>query len=115
MSKRERRHFSSQEKAGILKEHLFENKPISQICKENGLQPTVFHRWKQQFAENMAAAFEKNGDRREESMRQKKAEKLVKKLAQKNEVLSELMQEHIELKKIFGRIEARVGAARYSG
>ena len=101
MSKRERRNFTPQEKARLIKEHLLENKPVSQICDENRLQPTVFARWKQQFFENGAAAFEKKSNR-EESEWQKRTTKLEKKLAQKNEVLSELMEEHIALKKSLG-------------
>ena len=101
MSKRERRNFSPQDKARMLKEHLLENKPISQICDEQGLQPTVFQRWKQQLFENSASAFEKKNNR-EDSMWQKKVFKLERKLEKKNEVLSELMEEHIALKKSLG-------------
>ena len=101
MPKRERRNFTPEDKARLIKEHLLENKPVSQICDENGLQPTVFHRWKQQFFENGAAAFRKR-DSREEAAWQKKATRLEKKLQQKNEVLSELMEEHIALKKNLG-------------
>ena len=102
MSKRIRRNFSPQDKARMLKEHLLENKPVSQICDENGLQPTVFARWKQQLFENSASAFEKKNDNREEARWQKKALKLERKLEKKNEVLSELMEEHIALKKSLG-------------
>lgn len=101
MSKRERRNFRPQDKARLIKEHLLENKPVSQICDENNLQPTVFQRWKQQFFENGSAAFEKK-DNREEAQWQKKALRLERKLQQKNEVLSELMEEHIALKKSLG-------------
>jgi transposase len=98
LTKRERRNFTPEEKARLLKEHLLENKPVSQICDENHLQPTVFHRWKQQLFENSASAFRKR-DSGEEAAWQKKAARLEKKLTKKNEVLSELMEEHIALKK----------------
>ena len=32
--------------------------PISKLCDEVGLQPTVFYRWQKEFFENGAAAFE---------------------------------------------------------
>lgn len=86
----------------MLKEHLVESKPVSQICDENGLQPTVFARWKQQLFENSASAFEKKNNNREEARWHKKALKLERKLEKKNEVLSELMEEHIALKKSLG-------------
>ena len=102
MSKRERRNFTPQEKDRLVKEHLLENKPVSQICDENRLQPTVFARWKQQFFENGAAAFEKKNNKHEDSRLQMKLLKLERKVQQKNEVLSELMEEHIALKKSLG-------------
>jgi len=101
MSKRERRNFTPQDKARMLQEHLLENKPISEICDENGLQPTVFQRWKQQLFENSAAAFEKK-NKGQDVLLQKKVFKLERKLEKKNEVLSELMEEHIALKKSLG-------------
>jgi transposase-like protein len=101
MSKRERRNFSPQDKAQMLKEHLLENKPISQICDENSLHVTVFQRWMQQLFENSASAFEKKNNH-EEVVWQRKVLKLERKLVKKNEVLSELMEEHIALKKSLG-------------
>jgi len=65
------------------------------------LQPTVFQRWKQQLFENAAVAFEKKNNR-EESIWQKKTARLERKIQQKNEVLAELMGEHIALKKTLG-------------
>jgi transposase-like protein len=37
---------------------LLERKPVSKLCDELGLQPTVFYRWHKEFIENGAAAFE---------------------------------------------------------
>ena len=101
MSKRERRNFSPQEKAQILKEHLAEGKPISEICDRYGVHPTLFHRWQQQLFENASSAFEKR-DKGAEARWQKKISKLESKIQHKNEVLSELMEEHIALKKSLG-------------
>jgi transposase-like protein len=56
--KKQRRHFTPEEKVAILRRHLLENEPISKLCDELGLQPTVFYRWQKEFFENGAAAFE---------------------------------------------------------
>jgi transposase-like protein len=101
VSKRERRHFSPDEKARILKEHLVEGKAISEICDTYGIHPTVFHRWQQQLFVNAASAFEKK-EKRMEARWQKKVGKLERKIQHKNEVLAELMEEHIALKKSLG-------------
>lgn len=96
--RRERKNYTPGEKVAILKRHLLEKVPVSELCDERGLNPTVFYGWQKLLFENGAAAFEKTR-RRQADRRDQKIEKLEAKLAQKNEVLAELMQEHVELKK----------------
>jgi hypothetical protein len=50
--KKQRRHYTMEEKAAILRRHLLEKEPISTLCDELGLQPTVFYRWQKEFFEN---------------------------------------------------------------
>ena len=100
MSKK-RKSYSPAEKVRLLKEHLVNGVPVSKICDENQLQPTVFYRWQRQFFENGAAVFQKEQDR--EAVRlKKKIANLEEKVARKNEVLGELMEEHLTLKKNLG-------------
>jgi transposase len=56
--KNSRKHYTPEEKVAILRRHLVEKEPISKLCDEVGLQPTVFYRWQKEFFENGAAAFE---------------------------------------------------------
>ena len=56
--KKSRKHYTPEEKVAILRHHLLEKEPISKLCDELGLQPTVFDRWQKEFVENEAAAFE---------------------------------------------------------
>ena len=56
--KKQRKHYAPEEKVAILRRHLLEKEPISKLCDEVGLQPTVFYRWQKEFFENGAAAFE---------------------------------------------------------
>jgi transposase-like protein len=58
MSNRERRRYSGAEKVNILRLHLLEHKPISEVCEEQGIHPTLFYKWQKEFFENGAAAFE---------------------------------------------------------
>lgn len=101
MSK-ERRHFSPQDKVKILREHLVERKPISEICEKHQIQPTLFYNWQKTFFENGASAFERAGASRRVSAELKKIEKLEAKLVRKDEVMAELLTEHILLKKELG-------------
>ena len=43
--KKQRKHYSPEEKVTILRRHPLETEPISTLCDELGLQPTVFYRW----------------------------------------------------------------------
>ena len=56
--KKPRKHYTAEEKVAILRRHLLEQEPISKLCDEVGLQPTVFYRWQKEFFENGAAAFQ---------------------------------------------------------
>jgi transposase-like protein len=96
-----RKNYSPEEKVRLLKKHLVNSVAVSEICEENHLQPTVFYRWQRQFFEQGAAAFTK--DHKRESVRLiKKIAGLEEKVAKKNEVLGELMEEHLALKKSLG-------------
>jgi transposase-like protein len=57
MARRKRRTFSPDDKVAILKKHLVDGVPISEVCDEHELQPNQFYTWQRQFFENGAAAF----------------------------------------------------------
>jgi transposase-like protein len=40
---KQRKHYTPAEKVAILRRHLFEQVPISELCDKHGLQPTVFY------------------------------------------------------------------------
>src|ERR1700693_5215866 len=98
--KRERTHYTAEEKVAILRRHLLDKVPVSDLCEELGLQPTVFYRWQKEFFENGASAFQaKERPARQVEEKQKRIEFLEKKVQTKDEVLAELMAEHVALKK----------------
>jgi transposase len=101
----ERRRLSPQEKIAALKRHLLEGVPVSTICDELGVTPTVFYRWQKELFENGHTVFE-NGRKSKtvEDAQQKKMEQLEAKLARKNEVMAELMEAHTLFKKELGEI-----------
>ena len=112
--KKQRKHYTPEEKVAILRRHLLENEPISNLCDELGLQPTVFYRWQKEFFENGAAAFEQKA-RPNHSGDQERIAYLEKKIQTKDEVLSELMAEHEALKKRLGSSDRGLGSARHAG
>ncbi len=101
--KKQRKHYTGEEKVAILRRHLLDKEPVSQLCDELGLQPTVFHRWQKEFFDNGAAAFQKKALAKPRA-EQKRIEYLEKKIQTKDEVLAELMAEHVALKKSHGEL-----------
>ena len=101
--KKQRKHYSPEEKVAILRRHLLEKEPISKLCNELGLQPTVFYRWQKEFFENGAAAFQPKA-RPNHSAEQERIAYLEKKIQTKDEVLAELMAEHVTLKRTLGEL-----------
>jgi Transposase len=43
--RKERKHFTPEEKVAILRRHLVDKVPVSELCEELGLRPTMFYRW----------------------------------------------------------------------
>ena len=100
---KERRHYTAQEKLSILREHLLDGVPLSQVCEKYRLAPTVFYRWQKQLFENGSGAFERGSEKRS-AREAERISQLEAKLRKKDEVLSELMEEHIALKKELGEL-----------
>jgi len=102
-----RKKYTAEEKVRVLRLHLVEKCAVSDICDEIGLNPNIFYRWQKQFFENGAVAFDQpaNGrkDKRARNLENRNAQ-LQAKLANKDEVIAEIMASHIELKKSLGEI-----------
>jgi transposase len=101
----ERRHLTPQEKIAALKRHLLEGVPVSTICDQLGIAPTLFYRWQKELFENAHTLFE-NGRKTKavEDAKDEKIQKLEARLTRKNEVMAELMEAHTQLKKDLGEL-----------
>jgi transposase-like protein len=96
----ERRHVTPQEKIAALKRHLLEGVPVSTLCDDLGIAPTLFYRWQKELFENGHTLFE-NGRAAKavDNAKDEKIQKLEAKLQKKNEVMAELMEALTEEKK----------------
>ena len=54
-----RKNYTPVEKVAILRRHLIDHVPVSDLCDEYQLSPTLFYLWQKQFFENGTAAFER--------------------------------------------------------
>ena len=106
MAKKKRRRFTAKEKADILRRHLADKVPVSDLCDEYGIQPSVFYTWQRQALANMEVAFETNGRGKKAKSREAKLEDKVEalesKLTRKDEVIAEISEEYVDLKKTLG-------------
>ncbi len=100
-----RRRFTAEQKAEIVRKHLGDKQPVSQLAEEHGLQPSQIHVWVNQVLAQAAKAFERNGRReRSERVKERRIEQLQSKLADKNEVIAELMEDNVRAKKELGEL-----------
>ena len=103
--KKRRKNYQAEEKVAILKRHLVDGESVSSICESLKLQPSQFYSWKKKFFENGASSFKQTQKKAScKTSEQKQIEQLESKLTKKNEVLSELLEEHIQLKKELGEL-----------
>ena len=106
--RKKRHNYTPEEKVTILKRHLVDRVPVSDLCDEYQLQPTLFYEWQKQFFEQGAAAFSrqsssvKAAEVAEVQQLKARLQWTEDKLQRKHEVLSELMEEHVQLKKELG-------------
>lgn len=104
--KRTRRHFTSEEKANAVKRHVVGGEAVSSVCEDLGIAPNLFYRWQKELFDHAAAAFEvkgrgKRGDGPSRKLEQAN-EKLRARLAHKDNVIAEITQEYVALKKSLG-------------
>lgn len=101
--RKKRHNYTPEEKVIILKRHLVDRVAVSDLCDEYQLQPTIFYGWMKQFFENGASAFVRDAGHKKR-IEEQRIHQLEDKLRRKHEVLSELMEEHIKLKKELGEL-----------
>ncbi|NNM87070.1 MAG: transposase [Phycisphaerae bacterium] len=53
-----RRQYSGAEKMAILREHLLEKTPVSDVCQNHGLTPGMFYEWQKKLFEHGAMLFD---------------------------------------------------------
>ena len=114
MSKKSRRHFSAEQKAAIVRRHLANKEPVSNLANELDVQPTLIHQWVKQVLEQAEKAFvTTKGNRRTEEAKDRKIAYLEAKLTNKNEVIAELMEENVRSKTPMGNPDRKLGSPRY--
>ena len=106
MSKGKRRQFTADEKATILRRHLADKVPVSDLCDEYRIQPSLFYLWQRQLMEHLSAALEDRRTRRVDTSdvatRQRTIDRLEAQLQKKDAIIAFVSEEHLALKKKLG-------------
>lgn len=97
---KERKHYSAEQKVIILRELLENNVPISQVAEKYGVHPNDIYNWKKKLFESASSVFSsKNFDNKNTGEKDKKIKNLEDKLKKRDEAISFLIRENIEIKK----------------
>ena len=103
---RDRRRFTAELKAQIVRRHLAGKEPVSKLAEEFGVQPSQIHGWVNLVLAQAEKAFERStgNGRSEQAALTDKVEQLQAKIVHKNEVIAELMEANVQAKKELGEL-----------
>jgi transposase len=104
MSKQKYRSYSPELKIAIVRRHLMDKVPVSSLCEEHHIRPSLYYKWQTELFELALKASQLSSIPQEMVRDKAKIKQLEQKLAVKNDVLAELMQEYVALKKTVGDI-----------
>jgi transposase len=104
MSKRSRRRHSPEQKAALLKQHLVDKKAVSEICTEAGIQPSVFYKWERDLLEAAPGLFASRRAPSREAELEQKVAALEARVARKDQIIAEVSEEYVKLKKELGEL-----------
>jgi len=99
---KKRKQFSGVEKMSALREHLLDGVPISQVCEKHAVTPSMFYRWQKTLFENGCQILAQGQLLSKEKALSHHVDILTEKIKRKDEVIAEIMEEHIALKKTNG-------------
>lgn len=110
--------YTAEEKSIILREHLENNLTISEISEKYGINPTVVYNWKKLLFEQAPGTLTRKTKKnvRHQTKLESRIAELESLLARRENLISELVAENIDLKKnLDGDILIRNGSSRRLG
>lgn len=95
-----RKRYTSEDKVSIIREHLENNVSVPDVCEKYRIHPNLLYRWKKELFEKAVELFSKTDNSRDI----KKITELESTVNNRNEVIAELLEENLKLKKLSGEI-----------
>lgn len=93
----QRKHYSASRKVEIVREHLENQIPISELSRRYGIHPNMIHKWKKMLFENAVDNF--SSSKQTSSGQSVKLQQLEEKLKDRDSLIAEIMEDNIRLKK----------------
>ena len=100
--RRKRRHYTPEQKAALLQRHVMDKVPVSEICNEEKLAPSVFYGWLKTLLANAPVALVSPCGSSPEKKLQEKIDALEEKLQKKDGIIAEVTGEFVRLKRELG-------------
>ncbi len=94
MSEKKRRKWTAQEKLRIVLTGLQPGVEISEVCRREGINPTMFYQWKKKLLGSAAQIFEEKAKKVDVQQ-----ERMERELSRMKAVVAEITAENLELKK----------------
>lgn len=94
MSEQKRRKWRADEKLRIVLTCLQPGVEVSEVCRREGINPTMFYQWKKKLMGSAGQIFEERRKRRDVER-----ERMERELARMKGVVAEITAENLELKK----------------
>ncbi|MGI6680880.1 MAG: transposase [Bdellovibrionota bacterium] len=88
---------SAQDKVLILKKHLLDGVPISELCKEYEIDVQDFYKWQKVLFEQGSKVFK---NKTKQDRLEKKIDKLEEKIAKREDAIAELQKANKALREI---------------
>ena len=103
---RSRRVFTPEQKATILRRHLADKVPVSDLCDEYQLTPSFFYLWQKQAMEHLPAALQDGrtarGASQTASADRARIAALEAIIARKDRIVADVSEEYLDMKKRSG-------------
>jgi transposase len=96
-SKKKRRQWSPKDKLRIVMAGMEPGVEISELCRQEGINPTQYYGWKKQLLNSADAVFGNGKSKRERLLEEDPREKELQRM---KSVIAEITAENLELKKM---------------
>ena len=102
MNERHRRRHTAEQKAELLRQHVADKKPVSEVCTEAPLPPSLLSPWQRELLAGAHSVFSTRRAPSREKELEEEVSRLEAKVARKDQIIAAVTEEYVTLKKELG-------------